>query len=175
MKRLVGMLTIVAALCMVLAIPAGAAKPVEVNGTVSWGDCGAPELRPIGKGGDDHYCLVSVDCTHKLEGDVNGTMPLHYEVLKRGPCEPGPASFPSVQRAWATFKGEIRDGEQIHVGTCKTFFHGGWYWVEDGVLGYAGRFSLHACAGGLAGAHAQLEVLPDDIHYAGTAFFSGEP
>jgi len=179
MKKLVSMLFVVAALCVMLVVPAAAAKPVEVNGQSFDGDCNVIELRPVGKGEDDHYCQITVECSSTLGGDVSGDMFEHFEILKRGPCEPGPATFPSVQRAWGTFKGKIWDGEQMRgKGTCKTFWRGGWYWAEDGetLLG-GGKQTLHTCTGGLKGAHANLDFVwgPEYDTYSGRAFFSSAP
>ena len=177
MKRLIGMLLIVVALCTALAVPASAAKPVEVSGMAIWDWCEVVEQRPIGKGEDDHYCLNTVDCQVRLVGDVAGTMILHYEILKKGTCGSGPAAAPSVQRAWGPFTGDMWDGEQMRSGTCKSTWHGGWDW-EEGVLVYRGRLTLHAYTGGLAGAHANLELGPvgeiEDV-YSGRAFFGGKP
>jgi len=179
MKRLVGMLTIVAALCVVLAIPAGAAKPVDVSGQAVTTDCNVIEMRSIGKGEDDHYCQITVECSNTLYGDVIGDMFEHFEILKRGPCDTGPASSPSVQRAWGTFTGWVWDGEQMRgEGTCKTFWKGGWYWAEDGetLLG-GGKQTLHTCTGALEGAHANLDFVwgSEFDTYSGRAFFSSAP
>ena len=181
MKRFIGILLMVTALCVVLAVPASASKPIEVNGLLIPGDCEPPEYRPIGQGDDDHYCQTTIDgCERGLVGDVEGTMVLNYEVLKRGPCDTGPATYPSTQRAWGTFDGAIWDGQEMRSGTCKATWHGGWDWAEDGTsLIYEGRLSLHTCAGGLKGAHAQLDVelIPDAglPSYTGRAFFSSAP
>jgi hypothetical protein len=180
MKRLVSMLFVVAALCVALSMPAAAAKPIEVKGEVIAFAPPADKYRPIGKGEDDHYCLITLDNTRELRGDVAGTVSEHYEILKLGPCETGPATYPSKQRAWGTFIGSIWDGKDGHVeGTCKTTFHGGWYWNEESITGLAfeGRLTLHACTGGLAGAHANLELGPvgDELVYSGRAFFGGKP
>jgi hypothetical protein len=161
MKKLIGILMMVVALCVMLVVPASAAKPIEVHGTLIPGPCESTEYHPIGgKGEDDHYCQVSLGgCERGLAGDVEGVMIQHYEVLKQGPCETGPATYPSTQRAWGTFDGAIWDGQEMRSGTCKATWHGGWYWAEDGTsLHYGGRLSLHACTGGLKDAHAQLDV-----------------
>jgi len=178
MKRLVSVLFVVAALCLMLVIPAAAAKPVEVNSIATWGECKSVTHRPVGKGDDEHYCLTTVDgCERGLVGEVDGTMILHYEIIKKGSCGSGPGTDPAVQRAWGTFTGEIWDGEEMRSGSCKATWHGGWDWVEEGTLSYGGQLNLHACTGGLAGAHANLEmpfVAGVEI-YTGRAFFGGGP
>jgi hypothetical protein len=180
MKRLMSMLFVVAALCAMLVIPAAAAGPVEVSGAVFPSEPPPAEYRPIGTGDDEHYCLITVDSTRALAGPIEGTMFEHYEILSRGTCGSGPGTNPTVQRAWGEFTGEIGDGEQMRSGTCKTFWHGGWDWNEEGtLLVYEGRLTLHECTGALKGAHANLEIefIPGvkPPTYAGRAFFSGKP
>jgi hypothetical protein len=182
MKRLVSVVFSVATLCVVLVIPATAGGPVEVSGTLIPGIPTSEAWRPIGKGEDDHYCLVTVDSSRAILGSIEGQTQEHYEILKRGSCESGQASYPSVQRAWGTFTGSIWDGKAMRgEGTCKTTFHGGWDWMdEEGtLLVYTGRLTLHACTDGLEGAHAQLEIVfirgKGPPAYTGRAFFAGQP
>jgi hypothetical protein len=182
MKRLLSTLFVVAVLCVAAAVPAAAAKPIEVSGRVFPDEPPPADYRPIGKGEDEHFCLVTVDNTRALVGPIEGTMSEHYEILKQGPCETGPATYPSKQRAWGTFTGSIWDGKDGRIeGICKTTFHGGWYWNEESITGLAfeGRLTLHACTGGLAGAHANLEIefIPGakPPSYAGRAFLGGKP
>jgi hypothetical protein len=172
MKRLVVTLLAVAALCVVLTVPAAAGQKVAVSGESITTDGVVIELRPVGQGDDDHYCQITVELWSELSGDMFE----HYEILKRGPCRTGGATDPAVQRAWGTFTGQMWDGEQMREGTCRTFWRGGYYWADDGVtlLG-GGKQTLHTCTGGLKGAHADLDFVfnPDGLDtYAGTAFFS---
>jgi hypothetical protein len=80
---------------------------------------------------------------------------------------------------WGAFTGAIWDGERMRSGTCKTFGKAGWYWADDGTsLNYDGSFTMHACGGDLAGAHAQFGYDWDEEEVAiitGRAFFSGRP
>jgi hypothetical protein len=182
MKWLISMLLVVAILCVVLAVPAGAAGPVEVSGVVIPNVPTSEAWRPIGKGEDDHYCMVTVDSSRAFLGSVEGETSEHYEILKRGSCESGQATYPSVQRAWGTFTGSMWDGNDMRgEGTCKTSFHGGWYWMDEegGQLAFAGRMMLHACTGELEGAHAQLHITfvpgAGPPTYTGRAFFGDEP
>jgi hypothetical protein len=182
MKKLVSMLFVVAALCVMLVVPAGAAGPIEMGGILIPGTASGEAWRPIGEGEDDHYCLVTANNTRMFLGSIEGEAWEHYEILKRGSCESGQATYPSVQRAWGTFTGSIGDGNDIRrEGTCKTTFQGGWYWMdEEGtLLVYGGRLTLHACTDGLEGAHANLEIefIPGagPPTYRGRAFFAGQP
>jgi hypothetical protein len=182
MKKPVSMLLVVAALCAMLVIPAAAAGPVEVSGMVFPGEATVIEYRPIGVGEDDHYCLVTVESPRAFLGSIQGETWEYYEILKRGSCESGQAAYPSVQRAWGTFTGSIGDGDDMRrEGTCKTTFHGGWYWMDEdaGELAFQGRMMLHACTDGLEGVHANIDIefIPDagPPTYTGTAFFSEKP
>jgi hypothetical protein len=180
MKKLVSMLLVVAALCVMLVIPAGAAGPVEVSGLAYDGAITEIEFRPIGKGEDDHFCQVTVDAWSTMVGDIDGELFEHIEVLSQSPCSSGPATSPSMQRLWGKFTGAIWDGERMRSGTCKESGTAGWHWADDGTsLKYDGSFTLHTCSGGLAGAHAQFDYdWDDDAEVAiitGRAFFSGRP
>jgi hypothetical protein len=180
MKRLVSTLFVVATLCTMLAIPAAAAGPVEVSGMAFDGPITEIEFRPIGKGEDDHYCLVTVDAWSTMVGDIDGELFEHIEVLSQSPCGSGPGTSPSMQRLWGEFTGAIWDGERMRSGTCKEFGTAGWHWADDGTsLHYDGSFTMHACSGDLAGAHAQFDYdWDDDAEVAiitGRAFFSGKP
>ena len=182
MKKLIGMLIVVGVLCVMLVIPAAAQGPVAVSGISPPGKPTFEAWRPIGKGEDDHYCLITVEGSRTFSGSIEGNMDQHVEILKRGTCESGPATFPSVQRGWGTFTGKIWDGKDMRgEGTCKTTFHGGWYWMDEdsSKLAFEGRLTLHACTGGLAGAHANLEIefIPPawPPTYSGRAFFSKAP
>jgi hypothetical protein len=182
MKKLVSTLVIVAALCAVLAVPTAAGKPVEVSG---WFGDGDPdyfqmiEQRPIGKGENDHYCLITLQSANKLYGQIEGDLYEHAEILVRGPCWGGPASAPSEQKAWGTFEGQVWDGEKMREGTCKTFWRGGWYYAEDGeTLIFGGKEVLHTCTGELKGAHVEFDeewMPPGEDTYTGRAFFSSAP
>jgi hypothetical protein len=179
MKRRIGVLWVVAALCVVLVVPAAAAGPVELSGEMVGTGGVLIGFRPVGQGEDDHYCQVAVDVTSELSGDISGELLAHCEVLQKGPCASGPATTPSVQRCWGTFTGEVWDGEQMRSGTCKTFYRGGYYWAEDGetLLG-GGHMILNACTGGLKGAHVKFDLVwvPDGADtYTGRAFFSNRP
>jgi hypothetical protein len=180
-KKLVSIFFVVAALCAVLVVPAAAGNPIPVSGWSFDGDYyELIELRPVGKGEDEHYCQVTVEVSSILVGDIEGDLFEHFEILQRGPCGGGPGSAPSVQRAWGTFTGEMWDGEQMRSGTCKTFWNGGWTWAEDGVsLYFEGRQTLHKCAGGLKGAHAQFDLTwvpgAGPPSYAGRAFYNSAP
>jgi hypothetical protein len=179
-KKLLSIVVVVVALCALLAIPAAAGTRVEMYGSIIPFEPPPAEYHPIGKGEDDHYCQISVDVERTFLGTVEGTVLEHYEILKLGPCETGPATYPSRQRAWGTFEGQIWDGEGMRAGSCDTFWKGGWDWAEDGVtLQYGGRLTLHACTGELKGAHAELDIefIPGEgpPSYTGQAFYSAAP
>jgi len=89
MRRKLLILAVAALLALVLAVPASASKPIEVDGNFVMRGL-VDEVVTVG-----NRCFVQTWWYADLTGDIKGTCAIHERQVAHGPCE---GSFPGSYR-----------------------------------------------------------------------------
>jgi hypothetical protein len=145
MKRLVGVVLLISVLTLVLAIPAAATKPTEVNGR--W-TAGPPPIEPPQREPRGKNCLITMRYGHEwVEGSFLGKDEADLRIMMHGPCE---EEAPNVFRENLKWKGTF---------TGDLCLDGAWEGAACSGEMYSGRFDFTE----------QWQVTPDPDPEAETA------
>jgi hypothetical protein len=172
MRKVLVTLPVLCALVLILALPAAAAKPMEVSGEFGGGATADPVVQAVGSN-----CFLTIPYAHVWggEGAFYGSSIAVWEIVSHGACidpatgRPYPAgSFRENLKAQGTFTGGVCDGGVWQEGKCEggVAREGGFtfVWVarvrpaDTPAPNMFGQITIMHGTGGLQGLHGTLET-----------------